>query len=148
MARSDPVAALAAYDEALALWRGEVLSDLAAYPFVAPLAARLGELRVVVEQDRLQAQLELGRDASVVPELERLIDRHPLREGLHALLMTALYRSGRQSDALTAYRRLRTLLQDELGIDPGPPVQQLHRRILEQDPALLLPPAAGSPGSG
>ena len=145
MARSDPTAAVAAYDEALALWRGEVLADLSACPFVAPLAARLGELRAAVEQDRLQARLDLGEHASVVPEVEWLIDRHPLREGLYAQLMTALYRSGRQSDALSTYRRLRMLLQGELGIDPSPAVQQLHRRILEQDPTLLLAHDVPSP---
>lgn len=146
MTRSDPAAAVATYDEALALWRGEVLQDLAAYPFVAPLAARLGELRTVVEQDRLQAQLDLGQHASVVPEIERLIDRHPLREGLYAQLMTAFYRSGRQSEALTTYRRLRMLLQGELGVDPSPSVQELHQRILQQDPTLLLPPPTQPPG--
>ncbi len=133
------------YDESLALWRGEVLRTSRPIPSWHPSP------RGWVSCGPSSAGHGSRPSSTWVgtPRSSRrssgLIDRHPLREGLYAQLMTALYRSGRQSDALTAYRRLRALLQGELGIDPGPSVRDLHRRILEQDPTLLLPHAVPPP---
>ncbi len=132
-----PEAALRAYEAALSLWRGEVLADLAAYAFQVPVAARLDELRASAEEGRVQALLDLERLAPALAELDRLLAEHPLREGLHAQRMLALYRAGRQFDALETYRMLRARLDDQLGVAPSPAVKELHRRILGQDPALL-----------
>ena len=122
--------------DALDLWRGAVLADLADYAFVRPEAVRLEELRLAAVEDRLEADLALGRHQALTGELERLVGEYPLRERLHGQLMLALYRSGRQADALAAYRRVRDLLADELGIDPSEPLQRLHRCVLAHDPAL------------
>jgi predicted ATPase/DNA-binding SARP family transcriptional activator len=125
-----------AFREALALWRGEPLADFAYEPFAQAAVGRLEELRLALLEDRIAADLALGRHAEVVGELEELIAQHPYREGLRAHLILALYRSGRQSDALAAYQATRKLLVEELGIDPKPELQELERRILVQDPAL------------
>jgi DNA-binding SARP family transcriptional activator len=139
---------------ALALWRGPALADFAYEPFAQRAITALEELRTQAIEDRIEADLASGRAADLVPELEQLIRAHPLRERLRGLLMLALYRSGRQADALEAYRDARSLLVEELGLEPGPALRELETAILRQDPALELrstdsarsgPP--GSPGS-
>jgi DNA-binding SARP family transcriptional activator len=122
--------------EALALWRGPPLADFAYEPFVQDEARRLEELRVVALEDALASEVELGRHADVVPELESLVRQQPLRERPRAQLMLALYRSGRQADALEAYHSARTVLVEELGIEPGPELQRLHASILRQESQL------------
>jgi YVTN family beta-propeller protein len=121
---------------ALDRWRGPVLADLADYAFTRPEAARLEELRLAAVEARIDADLALGRHDALTGELDRLAAEHPLRERLHGQLMLALYRCGRQADALAAYRRARDLLTGELGIDPGEPLQRLHASVLAHDPAL------------
>ena len=121
---------------ALDLWRGQVLADLADYAFVQPEAARLEELRLAALEARIDADLALGRHDALTAELERLVGDHPLRERLHGQLMLALYRCGRQAEALAAYRRVRDLLAGELGIDPGEPLRRLHASVLAHDTAL------------
>ena len=123
--------------KALGLWRSGVLADLADYAFTRPEAARLEELRLDALEARIDADLALGRHATLTAELERLVTEHPLREWLHGQLMLALYRCGRQAEALAAYRRARDLLAAELGLDPGEPLQQLHAAVLAHDPVLL-----------
>jgi DNA-binding SARP family transcriptional activator len=105
--------------EALALWRGPALGDVAAEAFARPAAARLESARPAAIEARIDAALALGRHAALVPELEELVGNHPLRERFTAQLMTALARSGRQADALRAFARTRSVLLDELGIDPS-----------------------------
>ena len=112
--------------QALELWRSRVLADLADYAFTRPEAGRLEELRLAALEARIDADLALGRHDALTGELEQLAADHPLRERLHGQLMLALYRCGRQAEALAAYRRARDLLASELGIDPGEPLQQLH----------------------
>jgi len=118
--------------DALALWRGPALCDVP----LAPEAARLEDLRLATLEDRIDADLALGRDAQLVPELEGLVRERPLRERLRGQLMLALYRAGRQADALQAYREARATLVEELGIDPSPQLQELEQAILRQDAAL------------
>ena len=113
-----------------------MLADLADYAFTRPEAARLEELRLAAVEARIEADLALGRHDALTAELEQLVGDHPLRERLHGQLMLALYRCGRQADALAAYRRVRDLLAGELGIDPGEPLRRLHASVLAQDPAL------------
>jgi len=146
-AKHQPERAAGAYRTALALWRGDALEDLADLDFAAPIRARLDERRVSAVESRIRAELELGHHAAMVAELDTLVRQHPLREGLHAHLMLALYRSGRQSDALAAYRDLRSVLDDELGIEPSPPLQELNTRILQQDPTLAWTAPAPAPAS-
>jgi predicted ATPase/DNA-binding SARP family transcriptional activator len=122
--------------EALALWRGPVLSDLADLEFVAPLSSRLEQVRLDATEARLEAMLGLGRHAEVATEAGDLIAQHPLREQLHALRMLALFRCGRQAEALTGFTDLRQLLVEELGIEPSPQLRALHAQILAQDPTL------------
>jgi class 3 adenylate cyclase/predicted ATPase len=128
--------------QALALWRGPALADFEYEPFARNEIARLDELRLAALEQRLEADLALGRHAEVVGELQGLVNDHPLRETLRGLLMLALYRSGRQADALAAYQQGRAALVDELGLDPSPALQQLEKAILVQDPALELLAAA------
>jgi len=123
---------------ALALWRGPALSDLAGEPCARPIAARVDELRLVALERVLEADLACGRHAEAVAELAALIAEHPLRERFRALQMLALYRCGRQAEALEAFRAARATLVDELGIEPGAALRELERSILEQDPALAL----------
>jgi DNA-binding SARP family transcriptional activator len=131
---------------ALELWRGPALADLADESFARDEASRLEELRLVVQERRIEADLESGGTAELVAELEQLVAEHPLRERLRGQLMIALYRSGRQAEALTAYQAARSTLVEELGLEPGLELQELERAILRQDPSLDLvrePPAAG-----
>jgi YVTN family beta-propeller protein len=122
--------------QALGLWRSGVLADLADYAFTRPEAARLEELRLAALEARIDADLALGRHDALTGELEQLTAEYPLRERLHGQLMLALYRCGRQAEALGAYRRARDLLAGELGIDPGEPLRRLHASVLAQDSAL------------
>ena len=133
--------AAATLRDALALWRGAALADFAYEPFAQAAVVRLEELRLAAVEERIDADLALGRHAALVGELEALAVEHPLRERVHAQLMLALYRSGRQAEALSAYHDARRTLVDELGIEPGPELQELERAILRQDPSLDVPAA-------
>jgi SARP family transcriptional regulator, regulator of embCAB operon len=119
---------------ALAEWRGPVLDDLRDFEFVEPFAAALGEDKLVAQTVRAEAEIACGRSRSIIAELEALTAEQPYREPLWAQLITAYYLTERQYNALDAYRRLKTTLADELGIDPGPTLQALHERILRQEP--------------
>jgi YVTN family beta-propeller protein len=130
--------AATAFREALALFSGPPLEELAHARFAEAESARLAELGLAALEERLDADLALGRHLEVTPELRKLVDSHPLRERLWAQLILALYRSGRQADALTAYDQIRRRLATELGVDPGRSLQQLRQRILGQDAALDL----------
>jgi len=121
---------------ALGEWRGPVLDDLRDFPFVDAYAAMLLEERVAAHTARAEAEIACGRAGAVIAELEALTAEHPYREPLWAQLITAYYVTERQSDALGAYRRLKTTLADGLGIDPGPTVSALHERILRQEPLV------------
>jgi DNA-binding SARP family transcriptional activator len=127
--------------EALALWRGSALEDLSFEPALATDIAQLDELRLTVLENRIDADLEAGTQAGLVGELEALIAAHPLRERLRAQLILALYRSGRQAEALEVYRETRRVLADELGLEPSPDLRELERAILQQDPALRASPS-------
>ena len=118
---------------AVAQWRGRVLEDLAEFEFVASFAAALTEDEVNVHTAHAEAEIACGRGNSVIGVLEGLCTRHPYREPLWAQLITAYYIAERQSDALDAYRRLTAALSDDLGVEPGPTIQALHRRILRQE---------------
>jgi DNA-binding SARP family transcriptional activator len=135
LAAGDPAAARAAFAEALALWRGPPLADFAYEPFAQTEIARLEELRVAALEDRIEADLALGEHTSLAPELETLIAANPLRERLRRQLMLALYGSGRQAEALAAYREARSAL-DDLGIQPTRTLRELEAAILRHDPAL------------
>jgi predicted ATPase len=126
--------------EALALWRGAPLADFEYDSWAQPEIARLAEERLGTLEERLDLDLAQGRHAELIAELEALLDRHPLRERLRGQLMLALYRCGRQAEALAAYRNARRLLIDELGIEPSAVLQRLERAILRQDPALEATP--------
>jgi DNA-binding SARP family transcriptional activator len=128
------------FGEALALWRGPALADLANEPALAADLGRLEELRQSVVEQRIDARLELGEHAEVVRELEGLIGEYPLRERLRGQLILALYRSGRQAEALETYRETRRVLVEELGIEPSPELRELEQAILRQDPELTPPP--------
>ena len=139
LARFERLRAAGRFDEALALWRGPALADLASHRFATAEVARLEELRVTCVEERIERALEDGGHAALAGELEALVAEHPHRERLRSQLMLALYRSGRQAEALEAYQAARTTLVDELGIEPGRELQALHRAMLEQDPALDRP---------
>jgi predicted ATPase/DNA-binding SARP family transcriptional activator len=141
----DPAATLEAADQALALFRGDVLADAGDGEWLHPHRTRLEELRLALLEDRAAARVDLGAGGDLVAELEQLTAAHPLREGLWSSLITALYRAGRQADALAAYQRVRQLLDDELGIEPGPQLRGLETRILRQAASLAGP--AGAPSS-
>jgi DNA-binding SARP family transcriptional activator len=119
---------------ALAEWRGPVLADLRDFQFVDAFAAALGEEKVIAHTAHAEAEIACGRGHAVIGELEALTAEHPYREPLWAQLITAYYIAERQSDALEAYRRVRTTLAEDLGIDPGPSIRALHERILRQEP--------------
>lgn len=130
-------------EEALTLWRGPALLNLRDEGFADDARRRLEDQRLAVLEDRIDHDLVKGRHADLVAELEKLIEEHPLRERLLGQLMRALYGTGRQGDALDVYRRARRTLSEELGLEPGPQLQELERKILNQDPELA--PAAPSP---
>lgn len=134
-----PGQALALFDEASALWRGEALSDFTYEAFARPHITRLDEARLDAEEERLQLMVDHGRCEEAAATAERLVGAHPFRERLWAVLMLALYRSGRQADALAAYQRARQTLVEELGLDPGEELAELEERILAQDPSLSRP---------
>jgi len=125
-------------DEALELWRGPPLLELHEERFADDTRRRLEEQRLAVLEARIDADLGAGRNSGIVAELEELIREHPLRERLYGQLMLALYRAGRQADALETFRRARRTLSEEVGLEPGPQLQDLERRVLQQDPALAL----------
>jgi len=134
--RQAPEVAAARLREALGLWRGPALTEFSVLPFAAPEITRLEELRLAALGARVRADLAVGRHAELVGELEALVAVHPLHEQLHEQLMLSLYRSGRQAAALDAYRRARSVLSTELGVDPGRPLQELEAAILAHDPHL------------
>ncbi len=135
---------------ALELWRGQVLEDLGAPRFAEVEAARLDELRLTAREARIDADLTLGRHGELIGELEALVDAHPFREQLWCQLMLALYRSGRQADALEAFRAVRQRLDEDLGLAPGPALAELETAILRHDPALAFAaaPAVSAPAQG
>ena len=135
-AGGDPTAALDRCTAALAMFHGDVLPDAGDGEWVAPHRVRLEEARLGLVEDQLAARLDLGGGGEVVAELEGLLSRYPLREGLWASLITALYRSGRQADALGAYARVRQALVEQLGLEPGPALRALEQQVLLQDPVL------------
>lgn len=136
----DAEASAALLREALGLWRGIPLADVAYEPFAQREIARLEEARLAALEDHIDACLTLGRHAALVPELETLVTENPLRERLRAQLMLALYRSGRQAEALASYREARRALVGGLGIEPSQELQRLERAMLRQDASLDLPP--------
>lgn len=143
LADGDPRAAARTLDEAISLWRGPALADFAYESFAQLEIARLEELRLAALELRIDARLALGLHARVVAELEDLIAAHPLRERLRGQLMIALYRDGRQAEALDVYERTRNQLDAELGIEPGPVLRRLQQSILRQesslDPSVTVP---------
>jgi DNA-binding SARP family transcriptional activator/streptogramin lyase len=146
----DADAAADALAQALALWRGPPLQEFGSAPFAPAESLRLDELRISALEDRVEADLALGRHHDLVSELNALVAEHPYRERLCGQLMLALYRSGRQAEALEAYRKTRRSLADELGIEPGPALQELEQAILRHDPAIALDEqsTAAEPRSG
>jgi DNA-binding SARP family transcriptional activator/WD40 repeat protein/energy-coupling factor transporter ATP-binding protein EcfA2 len=134
--QGDPALARDRLGEALALWRGPPLADLALLDFAQTEIRRLEELRLVALQERIEADLALGRDGEFVPELEALVRAHPLQERLRGQLMLALYRAGRQAEALAVYRETRELLREELGLEPSRALQDMERAMLRQDASL------------
>ena len=148
LAAGDPARAADLLRQALTLWRGPALADVAASADIAwPELVGVEELQVASTEARIEAELALGRHHELVAELEAMVRLYPLREHLHGQLMLALYRSGRQADALAAYRAARKVLVDELGIEPSVGLQRLEQAILAQDPALdlLVPARSGDP---
>jgi DNA-binding SARP family transcriptional activator len=144
----DPARASELLGEALGLWRGVALAELADDALSRPEAQRLEAARLAALELRIDADLALGRHAQLVPELEALVRLHPLHEGLVGALMRALYGAGRQADALDVYRTTRETFDGELGIEPSPFLRELERAILQQDPELALEqPAGGGPRS-
>jgi DNA-binding SARP family transcriptional activator/pimeloyl-ACP methyl ester carboxylesterase/class 3 adenylate cyclase len=141
LAAGDAAAAVRFLDESLATWRGPALADLGDLPFAAAEQARLEEERLAVLESRVDAQLMCGRHREPIAELETLTTAYPLRERFWSQRLLALYRAGRQADALRAYRELRSTLIDQLGIEPGPELRDLEERILRQDSALEYRPA-------
>jgi WD40 repeat protein/DNA-binding SARP family transcriptional activator len=136
LADGDAVRARERLCSALGLWRGEPLADFSYEPFAQGAIGRLQEARLAALEDRIEADLALGSDGEVIPELESLIASNPLRERLRGQLMLALYRAGRQADALAVYRQTSELLREELGLEPSRMLQELERSILEHDAAL------------
>jgi predicted ATPase/DNA-binding SARP family transcriptional activator len=141
--RADPERAVALLSDAEALWRGDPLADFTYEQFAAGAIARLVEQRLTALEERIDLELHLGRHQASVAELDGLVAAHPLRERLRGLLMLALYRVGRQADALRVFQEGRRLLADELGLDPGPDLRRLEAAILAQDPSLDAPDTGG-----
>jgi DNA-binding SARP family transcriptional activator len=144
LSAGDPQQASELLRSALGLWRGPPLAEFAYEPFAQPATTRLEELRLVAIENRIEADLALGRHLDVVGELQSLVAEHPLRDRLRAQLMLALYRSERQAEALEAYRAGRRIFVDELGIEPSPALQELEKAILRQDPSAAAPGAVTS----
>jgi DNA-binding SARP family transcriptional activator len=144
-AEGDATGAADTLGRAVGLWRGRALADFVYEPFAQLDIARLEELRISAFEDRVDADLAVGRGAELVGELKAAVAEHPLRERLASQLMLALYRCGRQAEALAAYRRTRGVLVDELGIEPGPELQHLENKILCQDASLELARAPAAP---
>ena len=152
-AAADRRAAVAAFDQALALWRGPALADVPGTPAVAAAASMLAEERLSVIQDRVTALLACGMERQAAADLPRLLAEYPLAERLAGLLIVALYRLGQRDGALRVFRAMRDRLAGELGVEPGPELQALHQRILTGDPELaggpgLAPDLAGASGLG
>ncbi|HEX6696691.1 MAG TPA: BTAD domain-containing putative transcriptional regulator [Solirubrobacteraceae bacterium] len=145
LAAGEPDRAAQRLRQGLALWRGPPLADFTYEAFAQQEIARLEELRMVALEQRIDADLALGRHAQVVGELEALVREHPLRERIRGQLMLALYRCGRQAEALEAYRDGRRHMSDELGLEPGPELRQLEARILAHSPELAAPRRRGPP---
>ncbi|HEY3976456.1 MAG TPA: BTAD domain-containing putative transcriptional regulator [Streptosporangiaceae bacterium] len=145
LARGDRAGGAAALRQALGLWRGPALADVADAPFAAAPITRLSELRLAAAEDLFDAELEAGRGGELVPELEELAGAHPLRERLRGQLMRALYAAGRQADALGAYEDTRRVLSEQLGIDPSPGLAAVHLAILRGSPGLAGPAQPGRP---
>ena len=144
----DKRAASATLRRALALWRGPALADFTYESFARASIVRLEELKLVAQERCIDAELELGRHTELMPELEQLVGEHPLRERARGQLMLALYRAGRQADALAAFQDARRLMADELGIEPGQPLQALEQRILNHDVELDLASQGQQPAAG
>jgi YVTN family beta-propeller protein len=140
--RDDHEQASALLRAALSLWRGQPLADIADTPLARGATARLNDQHLLALERRIDSDLRLGRAQDLVPELEALIADHPYHEPFRRQLMLALYRSGRQGEALAAFRQARRRLAGELGIEPGPDLQRMEQAILRQDPELAQPPAA------
>ena len=147
LAAGEPGAAADHLRAAITLWRGEVMADLRDFEFVAPFADRLSELLVDAQETEFEAELALGNHARVVEATAAAIAAHPLRERFHAQRMLAFYRCGRQAEALSSYTVLRDRLVTDLGIEPNPQIQDLHRQILAQEAALDWHPIAAVPGA-
>ncbi len=145
LAVGDPATAAATLREAIGLWRGLAFAEFADEEWAQPEAQRLEELRLVAEERLIDAELACGHAAEVIGHLEALVAAMPLRETLRAQQMLALYRSGRQVDALRVFREYRELLIDEVGLDPSPSLVDLERRILDHDPTLTAAETAGEP---
>ena len=141
-AASGPHQRLPMLAEALALWRGNALADVALTPYLSRYAASLDELYTTTREDLLADRLRVGQHQDTIAELELLGSEHPFRERTVRLLMTALYRDGRASEAIRAYDALRDRLRDELGVEPARQTASIGRRIVRADPSLLAPPAA------
>ena len=135
-ARADATQAAQAFAGALALWRGQPLTDLPGLPFAEDFAVSIEEERLSLLEQRIDADLACGRSGELVGELQGLTRLHPLHEGLWSRLVLALYRSGRQAEALAAYASIASTMRDELGLEPRQELQSLQRRVLEHDPAL------------
>ena len=140
LSRGEAAAAAGYFRQALGLWRGRALADVGEVEPLAREAARLEDLRLVAVEGRIEADIELGLQAEVIGELEGLAGEYPLRERLWRLLVLALYRAGRQADALAAYRRARDLLAAELGLEPGQELRRLEQAVLRQEVPAAPPP--------
>jgi predicted ATPase/DNA-binding SARP family transcriptional activator len=143
-ARGNPMRAVELLAEADALWRGDALAEFVYEDFASPAISRMSELRLAAIEERLDIELQVGGHQGAIGELEGLVTAHPLRERPRGLLMVALYRAGRQADALRIFQEGRHVLGEELGLDPGPELRQLEAAILAQDPALDAPVTDGS----
>ncbi|GAA4985005.1 hypothetical protein GCM10023205_64100 [Yinghuangia aomiensis] len=140
LARGDDLTASACFGDALALWCGDALADVKAGPLMRAHLIGLAERRTAVLEQRIEADLRLGRHHQIVGELAELAATHLTNENYHAQLMLALYRSGRQAQALESFQRLRTTLDVELGLTPSPRMRRLHQAVLSCDPTIDAPP--------
>jgi DNA-binding SARP family transcriptional activator len=145
LAGGQPAAAATRLEDAFALWHGDPLAEFADEPWAVPAVARLTEAHDLATEDRIGAWLALGRHAEAVAELEAMVEARPLRERRWGQLIVATYRCGRQADALRAYQRCRTVLAEELGLEPGPELRRLEAAVLAQDPSLDWQPAESGP---